>query len=83
MRDTVNFEFTYRKKGKKGRYLNLLKSINVSGVTLLFIKSSGIHHELYAIFGIVPASLSVWVDYSLFVLLNKMKKKSIPQLKVE
>lgn len=81
-RCTVTFGSPYRRSVKtRGRPM-LLETVDILGLTLRYLKSSGRQYELCGMFGIVPSTVYVLVDYGMEVLLKTLRDKSIPQFKV-
>ena len=75
-RSRVNYGSPYRTGPKiRGRHPQH-RSVDLLAMSLWYLKTKGSTYMLCPIFGIVPASLSVWLDYSPEVLLRVVKKPS-------
>lgn len=61
----------------------MMDSLDVLGLTLWYLKSSGRQYQLAPIFGIVQTSLSVWIDFGLEVLLRMIIQKAHPDMRLE
>ena len=81
-RERLNFGSTYR-TGPKPRGRNpQLQSVDLLGLSLWYLKTKGSVYKLCPIFDIVPSSFSVWLDYSLEVLLRVVKKTSRTEFEI-
>ena len=75
-RSRLNYGSPYRVAPKtRGRHPQL-RSVDLLGLALWYLKTRGTKYNLCPIFGIVPASITVWLDFSLEVLLNVVEKRS-------
>lgn len=75
-RPTVNFGSPYRTGPKVSGRKPSLASVDILGLTLHYLKSSARQIHLCPMFGLVPSSVQVWVDYGMEVLFRVVKKKS-------
>lgn len=70
-----NYGSPYRRGPKtRGRRLHI-SSIDLLGMVLWYIKTSGTQYELCPNFGLVPSSVGVWLDYAMEVLIRTVKKR--------
>ena len=77
-----NFGSPYRCKPKtRGRHPQL-ESVYLLGLALWYVKTKHSLFHLCPIFGIVPSSVGVWLDYALEVLLHVVKKKRLPAFEI-
>lgn len=82
-RASVNYGSPYRTKPKtRGRNADI-STVDLLGLALWYVKSSDRQFKMGTIFGLVPSNLSVWIDYSLQVLLRLCVKKRHPDLRIE
>lgn len=81
-RGTVNYGSPYRHGVKTRGRIPSIESIDILGLTLRYLKSSGRMYELCGTFGLVPTSVSVWVDYGLTVLRMTLRDKTVPEFMV-
>ena len=81
-RERLNFGSPYRTGPKTRRRNPQLQSVDLLGLSLWYLKTKGSVYTLCPIFSIVPASLSVWLDYSLEVLLRVVKKTSRTEFEI-
>ena len=73
---SCNYGSPYR-KGPKTRGRNpQLRSVDLLARSLWYVKTKGTLFSLCPVFGIVPSSIGVWMDYSLEVLLHVVKRKN-------
>lgn len=76
-RSRLNFGSPYRKEPKtRGRNADLRK-FDLLGLALWFLKSSRQQYRICTQFGLVPASVYVWLDCALEVLFKVVKYKKI------
>ena len=81
-RERLNFGSLYRTGPKTRRRNPQLQSVELLGISLWYLKTKGSGYTLCPIFGIIPASLSVWLDYSLEVSLRVVKKTSKTEFEI-
>ena len=75
-RQSCNYGSPYR-KGPKTRGRNpQLRSVDLLAMSLSNVKTKSTMFSLCPVFGIVPSSIGVWMDYSLQVLCRVVKRKS-------
>ena len=81
-RARLNFGSPYR-TGPETRGRNpQLQSVDLLGLSLWYLKTKGSVYTLCPIFGIVPSSFLVWLEYSLEVLLRVVKKTSRTEFEI-
>lgn len=78
---TANLGIPYRRGEKKQGHLLSIDSIDILGLTLHYLNSFGRQFELYGIFGLVPSSVLVWVEYGSSVLLKTLRERPVLQLR--
>lgn len=59
-----------------------LKSVDLLGIGLWYLKIKSTAYSLCPIFGVVQASMAVWLDCSLEVILRMVKKKERVELEI-
>lgn len=82
VRNAVNFGSPYRYGPKVRGRKPLLESVDILGLVLKYLKSTARQHELCGMFGLVPSTVSVWIDYGLTVLLRVLRDKTVPEFRV-
>lgn len=83
VRNTVNYGSPYR-RGKKTRGRKpTVRTVDVLGLVLRYLKTSGRQYDLCGMFGLVPSSVSCWIDYGLAVLLKALRKKNVESFRVK
>lgn len=83
VRSTVNFGSPFRKGPKKRGRNPHVTSLDILGLVLKYVKSTGRQYEMCGMFGFVPSTVSVWIDYGLTVLLKVLRDKSVPEFRVK
>lgn len=74
-RKGVNFGSPYRMGPKvRGRRPHVTGT-DLLGIALWYLKTSSNQYAMCPVFGFVPTSINVWLDYALEVLLQVVKKK--------
>jgi len=73
-RISVNRGSPYNSKGSNRGRKPLLSDIDLIGLALYYLKTRDSMYRLSIMFGIVPSSVSVWLDYALEVLLKIVTK---------
>lgn len=68
-----NFGSPYR-RGQKKRSPSTNLSLDLLGMALWYIKTSGSQNALSTIFGLVHSSVRVWIDYAMYFMLRTVKK---------
>ncbi len=78
----LNYGSPYRAGPKtKGRQPTM-ESIDLLGIALWYLKSGSAQYRTCFIFGLVPTSLSVWLDYALEVLFRVVRCKKRAEFEV-
>ena len=78
-----NFGSPYRHAPKQRGRNPQLQSVDMLAMALWYIKTKGTMFSLCPVFGIVPSSIGVWMDYSLEVLLRVVKRKHRKEFEVK
>ena len=81
-RKYVNYGGPYRKTNSKRGQVSTLQSIDLVGRALWYLKSRDPIHKLCPIFGIIPSSIYVWLEYALEVLLKVVTNSSLPEYEI-
>lgn len=80
---TVNSGSPFR-KGPKQRGRNPhVTSLDILGPVLKHVKSTGRQYEMWGMFGFVPFTVLVWIDYGLTVLLKVFTDKCVLEFRVK
>lgn len=82
-RPQVNNGSPYRKSNSTRGRKSLLQSVDILGLALWYLKSSDRQYKQSIIFGLVPTSISVWIDYGLEVLMRIVKNKRHDALSIK
>lgn len=83
IRPTVNYGSPYRRGPKLSGRKCGLDSVDILGLVLCYLKSSARQMSLCPMFGLVPSSLQIWVDYGMEVLSKVFKDKHNGHFNVE
>lgn len=83
MHAKVTVRSLYRKALKASISPPFLQSSDILALMLRFRKSLRRQYDFCSMFGLVPTSLSVWVDYSGKLVSKTLREKSVPQFRVE
>ena len=75
-RERCNYGSPYRIGPKVRGRKPFLRSCDLLGMALWYLKTKASMYSLCPIFGVVPSSIGVWMDFSLQVLLHVVKRKS-------
>ena len=75
-RPFLSFGSPYRKAHKTPGRPPLLDTVDILGMALWYIKDRGCMYRLCVVFGIVPSSVSVWLDFALELLLRVVQKQT-------
>lgn len=81
-RQRCNWGSPYRNGVKTRGRKPQLKSIDLLVMALWYLKTRATMFSLCPIFGLVPSSIGVWLDYSLEVLLRVVKKKTRKEFEI-
>lgn len=68
VRNNVQFGSPYRRGPKTRGFKPLLEFIDFLGLVLRYLKSIARQNEPYGMFGVVPSTLSAWIDFGLAAL---------------
>ena len=74
-RARFNYGSPYRKGPKERGREPQVDSMDLVGLALWYLKTRGTMYSLCPVFGLVPTTISVWLDYALEVLLRVVNKK--------
>ena len=81
-RTSVSNSSPYRNtKYAQGRK-HSLSDIDLIGIVLWYLKSQDAMYKLYPIFGLVPSSISVWLEYGMEVMSEVVKDKTQDYLRI-
>lgn len=83
VRPTVNYGSPYRTSESPREGKPIIETIDLLGLLLLYLKSSDRQYKLAHIFGLVPSSLSVWIDYALEIMVKIIELNWNSDLRVE
>lgn len=78
----VNFRSLYRTGPKVRERPPSISSPDLLGMALWYLKSTGRQQSICPLFGLIPSSVNVWLDYGLQVLLYVVKRKSRTEFSV-
>ena len=81
-RQRCNYGSPYRTGPKTRGRPPFLRSCDILGMALWYLKTKGSMYSLCPIFGVVPSSMGVWMDYCLEVLLHVVKRKSRKEFEI-
>lgn len=81
-RAKLNWGSPYRRGPKTRGRRAQLKSIDLLGMALWYLKTRATMYSLCPIFGLVQTSVGVWLDYSLEILLRVVKKKTRQEFEI-
>ena len=82
-RKHVNFGGPYCKTVKQNERRPQLESHNLLGLALWYLKCKDRLYKLSFIFGIVPSSIPVWLDYALEFLLRVVSNNAFTECRLE
>ena len=82
IRHSVNYGGPYRFSSTLRGRKPYLDSIDILGLVLRYLKSRDSIYRLCPIFGIVPGTISVWLDYAMEVLFRVMQRTELPDIEI-
>jgi len=81
-RKTLNFGSPYRRSNSTRGRRPQLTSIDLIGLVLYYLKSRDPLYKLCPIFGVVPTTAQVWLDFSLEIMKKVVTKTGAPDFEI-
>ena len=78
----ISYGSPYRKGPKRRGRGAQMRSIDLLGLALWYLKSRCTTYSLCPIFGLVPSSVYIWLDYALEVLWRVVRKRSRKEFEI-
>jgi len=82
-RAEVNFGSPYRKGPKRRGRNEQMETIDLLGIALWYLKSRDPIYKMCTTFGLVPSSMSAWLDYSMEVLFKVVTDSSLTDFEIK
>ncbi len=74
-RKTVNHSIPYKQTGSTRGCRPAVVSVDLLGMALYYLKSRDVLYKICPVFGLVPSSLHVWLDFASEVLLKTVTRR--------
>ena len=80
---TVNYGSPFRKGPKIFGRRSLFPTVDLLGMALWFMKTKSAMYQLCPVFGMTPTNLSVWLEFSLEVLIKVVTGNGHPAFRMK